>query len=156
MGRYPDPASIHRLRCTRSRRGPRPDSPRPPAAFPTPPDDLSPRAREVWERWGELLVRRGVLTELDAPAFEVMVRTWERWQRAVALVDAEGPVALNTRGRPAMHPAFRVQMQLQAELTRLFRHFGLTPATRASITTVEPEPDENDPVVRWMRGLSAE
>jgi phage terminase small subunit len=108
--------------------------PQPSPALPVPPSDLTSEARQLWEVLAAELVSHGLLTKLDVVAFEALIRTWERWQREIAA------------GSSA-----RLQIQLQTELSRWCSHFGLSPATRSRVTVAEPEPDENDPAVRWLR-----
>ncbi len=79
MGRKPLPTHIKLVKGTARPHRLNPSEPKPPLAVPEPPPHLEDREKAKFTAMAEMLVRRGVMTELDAGALARYATAWCRW-----------------------------------------------------------------------------
>ncbi len=107
------------------------------ASLPVPqaPKHLGAAAREEWQRLAPIMVRQGLLRQLDLAAFEQRCEVYSRWRKAKAVVARKG-LTYEHNGLYRKRP----EVQIMAECERLMRQFdseyGLTPAARARVKHV--------------------
>lgn len=95
----------------------------------TPPEDLAPELRIVWDRIVETL--NGVpLRSADSFGIEALVRQYHRMRQAGALVDQYGVITRTTAGDVAVSPFVKAERDATAAFLRLAEHYGLTVASR--------------------------
>lgn len=127
-------------------RGPEPTAP---PGRPSCPACLTAGAKYAWRQLIAQLEAMGTLTVVDGHALARYCQMWDQWSRYQRRLAKEGDVvevedsAGNTvlRLRPEVGEARR----LSAELLRIEREHGLTPAARASLAVAsnrEPESGE--------------
>lgn len=97
---------------------------------PSPPDWLSPEARQEWERVVPLLVDRGFLTVVELGSLENycvaigVVRAMEvRLQRDGHVIEVDGKLK--------RHPGIGIQADAMTRARLLATELGLTPVSRA-------------------------
>ena len=115
---------------------------------PTPPEYLSPYARECWDRLVPELEHLGLLTVLDGPALEFAVDTYAAARYALDEMRArksDGTPDRRTKrlevtdvdrshaGNSKRSPAFAAYMQASREFRAWCIEFGLSPSARASL-----------------------
>lgn len=108
----------------------------PPAAIPSPPKSVTsdPAAAAEWDRITNLLLREGVVAELDQAALSLYCCSYSRWQRAMEqLSETGGEVILNERGEPQQNPWLDVVNQAARYLSHAALPLGLSPAARSKV-----------------------
>jgi P27 family predicted phage terminase small subunit len=109
-----------------------------------PPNDLNVYGREVWEIWAPQLIRSGVLTTADLPAFRILCEAFGEYRMAVDSLETEGYIITQYNKdstREVVNPWQRIKNDAEAKIARYMARFGLTPADRAGL--VLPEPPNN-------------
>jgi P27 family predicted phage terminase small subunit len=119
------------------------------------PDDLTPEGKEVWDAIGGQLAACGILTQVDAVAFEMLVRAYMEWKQAAAAIAKSGPVWLEAgEGRIpkfAYSPYWVQSNKAQTRLLAVLREFGMTPSARSSIKSAAPLVETiSDPAARYF------
>jgi phage terminase small subunit len=93
----------------------------------SPPEDLSPDARDYWEAMMPRLNNLGIISATDLPMFRLLCETWSDYM-------------LFRENRSGDQHTIS---KLRAELLKYSGHFGLTPATRSNIRAEKkPEKDK--------------
>lgn len=115
----------------------RDDEPQPKALLPPAPDHLSPEGKSAWTRIGKMLLRIGVMTESDAPAFERLCELYS------SIVEAEMDIRKNGRyqtvlmqtGEPLerARPVTKELADMDRRFLALLVQYGMTPAARTKI-----------------------
>jgi P27 family predicted phage terminase small subunit len=160
-GPRPTPTRILALRGS-WRAGRNPAEPRPPALRLTPPPWLSEEAKRVFESLVKPLEAAGLVTTADENALARYAQLSVEYVRCTTFLAQHGDVYV-VRGRAGpggepgkpvgfrMYPQAKRQLVLSAELLRLEREFGMTPASRAHLTAgvgvegvvdVDADPDD--------------
>ena len=146
-GRTPLPKGLKVLRGTfRPDRVAQPE-PKPATKAPKMPSGLPPAARNAWRAWSKMLLRLGILTEMDGPALEALCRAWAGYRKAerVRVKDGDSYAAKTDRGAHVIRtrPEVAISDMEWKRFFRLCQQFGMTPASRARVaTTEEPQEDE--------------
>ncbi len=107
------------------------------------PDDLGPIAREVWQRLAPSMVKQGILTEWDGEAFATYREAVEHSRVAAAVIREQGILGRGQRGEGTKNPALQIFRDSAMTIKALGTQFGLTPASRASLTMAEDETHED-------------
>lgn len=108
----------------------------PPAAVPAPPPAVTTdeSAAAEWRRITELLLREGVVAELDQATLSLYCCAYSRWQHAIQqLRETGGEVVLNDRGEPMQNPWLDVVNQAARYLQHASLPLGLSPAARSKV-----------------------
>lgn len=123
------------------------DAPRPPKVFtlPSPPKWLDTYAKAEWKRMGEVLIRVGVLTETDLPAFAAYCSAYARWRRCEEhMVKVHKEVGAYTdRYKRGRHVEMVTLERSFEQMIRLAQSFGMTPSARTSIKVDRPIDDKD-------------
>lgn len=151
-GRPRKPTQLKKLAGNPGKRALPRDEPTPTVRLPSPPRHLSGRARYEWRRLGAQLEQLGLMTTVDLRALELLCVSYDQMRTCQEKVDELGMVVYTPQGYPMTNPWFTNMAKLQAEVAKMLREFGLTPASRSRVQAVKPEAEEDDPVVAWMRG----
>ncbi|HXW78209.1 MAG TPA: P27 family phage terminase small subunit [Acidimicrobiales bacterium] len=114
----------------------------------SPPEEISPGAKAVWEQLGPELEAKHILAPRHLLAFEVLCEPAARFRHAAKLVDAGGVVVRGHDGYLVPNPAAK-EFSRYANLVRLLsQQFGMTPAAAAGMgqqPVQPPEPGWKDP-----------
>jgi P27 family predicted phage terminase small subunit len=131
------------------------EEPRPPVEDPPAPAHLDDRARARFTEIAELLVRHGVMTELDASALARYAVIWCRWIDMEAEVKRRGPIVKTESGNVIQNPYLSVANRCLLQLGQLESEFGLSPSSRSRIRAAVPA-DGDDPFEAFLNhGRSA-
>jgi P27 family predicted phage terminase small subunit len=138
---------VRLLRGNPGKRKPRADEPQPPApelGFDEPPPELAgdEPARAEWVRLAPMLRTAGMITVAERGALIALAQQWSRYQDAQQKILSLGMVVKTPHGTPIVNPYLRVADAALQHCQRLWVELGLTPSTRARLSTlpmVEPE-----------------
>lgn len=139
-GPKPKPTS---LKIAEGNPGKRPlptNEPTPPAAIPTPPEELDKKALQEWERIAPTLAGLGILTNCDRSILAAHCLAVSRWLRSEAQVAELGEVVKSPSGYPIQNPWLAIANKAHEQMKRTAAELGLTPSSRASLAgaTVAP------------------
>jgi P27 family predicted phage terminase small subunit len=99
----------------------------------------------------EMLVRRGVMTELDAGALARYATAWCRWVDAEAEIKKRGLVVKTNADFVIQNPFLAVANRCMNQMAQIESEFGLTPSARTRIR-MEELTGEIDPFEEYLRG----
>jgi P27 family predicted phage terminase small subunit len=106
--------------------------PVPPEREIAPPEDISPDARQVWDRLAPSLIASGVLTAWDVDAFWMACEALARYRQATRLVNGSALLVQGPNGL-TKNPALVVQREAEASFAHYGARFGLTPSDRSQL-----------------------
>jgi P27 family predicted phage terminase small subunit len=107
------------------------------------PGRLAGEAERLWDELAPSLVRKGVLTAWDVPAFAEACRWWALYQDALGRVESEGLIVEGAKGE-RKHPAFQVARDAWDKFAQVAGKFGLTPSERSRLSVGEGSRDGRD------------
>ncbi len=125
-GRKPLPTHLKLVKGTARPHRINHEEPRPPVEVPPAPAHLDARARARFTEMAELLVRHGVMTELDASALARYAVIWCRWIDMEAEVKRRGPIVKTEGGNVIQNPYLSVANRCLLQLGQLESEFGLS------------------------------
>lgn len=141
-GRRPTPTTLKLLRGNPGHRPLNDREPQPEPKLPSPPSHLSPAARKEWKRTGRLLLRLGLVTEIDRTALALYAQAFARWQESEEALRKYGMVIKGPNGLPLQSPYLSIATRAMEQLQRSLTEFGMTPASRTRVHAVaEPSPE---------------
>lgn len=123
----------------------------------TAPEDLSPRAKIVWDSVAQRLQKLNLLTEIDVRALSRYCDLYVKWEDAKHYIDEHGlcvhiyyeqtPEEIARGEKPRLRymqqfPQVAIYQQLAKELTRIEQNFGMTPSARASMNISKKNSDK--------------
>jgi P27 family predicted phage terminase small subunit len=152
-GPAPTPTKILALRGSRRVVG-RAGEPQPEVARLATPEWLAPDAKASYDFLADHLHELGLLTAIDQGALVRYATIWTSYRRCAEFVAKNGEVyPVRSKPRPdgtpghvlgfKAYPQAKLLVTLSAELLRLEREFGLTPAARARLACA-PLEEEDD------------
>lgn len=158
MGRRGPPPKPTKLRVLEGNRGKRPlnkREPQPPAlrdlTSAKPPKFLTGViSRTVWNTELPLLIDLGIVASTDLNMFAAYCESVESYQTAHMRLSKQGVTMIGSRGTVIRHPDVKNRREAKAEMLRLAMEFGLTPAARSRIKTIER--DAVDPFEDFLDG----
>jgi P27 family predicted phage terminase small subunit len=103
----------------------------------TAPGELSDDARAIWDQLAPDLIRVGVLTTWDVPAFVIVCEALARYQAATKLVNGSALLVQGPNGL-VKNPALMVQREAEATFAQYGARFGLTPSDRSQLKVDPP------------------
>jgi len=138
-GRKPKPTN---LRIVEGNRGHRPindKEPKPQPVMPECPEFIVGKAKKVWDKYGPMLVRLGILTEADGLAFAALCTEWARYAE---LAGNNTLVQSFESGARQVAPEVSASHKSLTQLLRLFGEFGMTPSARARLSIQKEDDDD--------------
>ena len=150
-GRKPIPAGIKLLMGNPGKRPLDRGEPRPRAAWPRPPAQLSPMARREWRRISRELKGCGLLTLVDRAALAAYCQAWARWVEAEEQINSTSVVVKGKDGKPMENPYLAVANRAMEQMRRFLVEFGMTPSSRSRITGTTGHL-EKDALEEFMEG----
>ena len=144
-GPAPEPSVLRKARGNPSKRPMGKREPRPAENEPRMPVYLTPSARREWRRLVPVLARMRVLTEADGHALAMLAEAWAKKVELTKRVDKIGPVIKTPSGYVQVNPLVSMIREQDQKLITLLREFGLTPAARVRLQTVD-QGDKQDPL----------
>ncbi len=136
-GRKPTPTHLKVLAGNPGKRPMNDDEPEATSGIPPVPIHMTEDEQAAWKKLGEQLNAAGVLTNLDAMAFEILVRAYVRVVDAARKVAEHGPVWMEKGDSKipkfAYSPYWAMQNKEEKKLIALLAEFGLTPSSRTRV-----------------------
>lgn len=117
--------------------------PTPELREPNCPEDLSDEARGEWSRICQLLLKIGVLSEIDGDALAQYCRGLVLWRAMCIQVEKDG-VTIDTEEGPKAHPLIDKIRGQATLLVRYLCEFGMTPSSRSAVKTGSNFDPENE------------
>jgi P27 family predicted phage terminase small subunit len=99
----------------------------------TPPTDLRPEARVVWERVIEAIGATGVLTSADKDLLRLYSEAFVRYQEAELMLSKTGPLLKGREGNFIKNPLHQIVRDNAEAVKKYARELGLTPAARVNL-----------------------
>ena len=97
------------------------------------PPHIIDHGRQLWKNVGPVLIRSGIMNELDRGCFEMLCSIYDRLLKFQEILREDGPLVDDKRGSLKKHP---LSTAISQHLT-LFRNFcadfGMTPASRSRL-----------------------
>jgi P27 family predicted phage terminase small subunit len=147
-GRKPTPTALRRANGNPGKRGYNADEPVPPDRLPDCPDHLNAAARAEWHRIAEILVRMGVVSQIDRAVLAAYCQAYGRWVEAEEKL-RETPVMMRTpSGYVQQNPWLGIVNRQLDLMARFMAELGLTPASRSRIRAMA---DQEEPVTVIFR-----
>lgn len=147
-GRKPTPTALKLLAGNPGKRKIEEGEPQGVVGVPDPPEHLTEEEKAAWAYFGEQLKNAGLLTNLDAIAFELLCRAYVRAKDAAAKVAQYGAVWIEKGDSKipkfAYSPHWAVQNREEQKLMSLLSEFGLTPSSRTRVKVEEAIGKTND------------
>ena len=141
-GTKPQPTKLKRLRGNPGGRplNEREPQPKGKAKKPRGLTRSNPQLSKQWDRFGKPLEDLGLLTNLDAGAFRLMIQHYQFALEAAAIVNAEGMMIEGHRGVRAKNPAMQLFKDNSNSFRRFAEQFGMMPSARTRLETDPMEP----------------
>lgn len=137
-GRRPKPSRMKALTGNPGKRPLNPHEPRPEPAAPECPPELSPTARQEWDR----LTARAVEAELDHTSrprrASYLLRAYALWAEAMVQIQKYGTMVKSPTGYPMQSPYWGLANRQAELMMRIASEFGFTPASRSRISATPP------------------
>ena len=136
-GRKPTPTRVKLLRGNPGHRPLNEGEPQPTPLAPACPPELSPAAKDEWNRIIAELVELGLMTRLDRAALAAYCQAYAMWSDAIQAVQKFGPLVKSPNGYPQVSPYLAIANKQAEIMIRIASEFGFTPASRSRIATGE-------------------
>ena len=151
-GRRPKPTALKVLQGNPGKRPLPENEPKPdvPARVPAPPPHLSEEAAREWRRTGKKLLRLGLLTDLDKAEFAIYCQSWGRLVEAEEALRRHGPIVMTPNRMPILSPYLSIANKAIDQVQRAAASFGMSPSSRAKVTSGE-KPEEEDELDKLRR-----
>lgn len=132
-GPAPQPTALKRAKGNPGKRPLNDDEPTPKIEAPKPPNHLSCFAKREWRRITPLLLRYGLLSQLDRSALAMYCQAYGRWKKAERELKAEGEVVLSKHGQSYQSPWLSIANKAMDRMNKAISEFGLSPSARTRI-----------------------
>ncbi len=141
-GRKPKP-QILKIRAGNPGKRKLKDSPNPSSEIPPRPEHLNAEAAAEWDRVAPLLMKLGLLSNLDRANLAAYCLAWARWVEAEKELEKTGTVVKSPNGYPIQNPYLSVANQAAKQMQSLGSEFGLSPSARSRLD-VQGQSQERD------------
>lgn len=99
----------------------------------TPPPDLRPEVRVIWDRVVDALGHTGVLTMADRDLIRLYCEAFARYTEAEAMLAKTGPLVRGREGTFVKNPLHQIVRENGDAVKKYARELGLTPAARVGL-----------------------
>jgi P27 family predicted phage terminase small subunit len=145
-GRRAQSTAVRLLRGNPGKRRPNPAEPMPaaaPSSWDAVPPEIEgiPAAAAEWARVVPILRACGLISTVERPLLLAVCRTWATYLDASAKVHELGAVTVE-RGVPTVSAWVKVADSALTQLRHLWASVGLTPSSRAGMTSTHAAPPE--------------
>lgn len=156
-GRKPKPTALKERLGNPGKRPLNEAEPQPQSASTRVPHGLSAGAQKFWRGVAAELVRLGVLTVVDVPAFILMAEHYGMARAAVKELTLDSGklklLILDQHGVDRKHPLLQVLRDNSAAFRSFATEFGMTPSSRSRLHI---EPQEQDDFMALLFGTDVE
>lgn len=136
-GRRPKPTALKELAGNPGKRPLNPREPKPRPKAPPPPATLSDAEKATYRRLARTLSGMGVVTVADGTALALLAVALTQYWDARAQVTKLGAVVKTAAGNLIQNPYLPVANKAWEQVMRLLSEFGLTPASRSRVQTLD-------------------
>ena len=120
-------------------------------SLPDPPAHFSDDEVAIWNEVGQKLAAKGLMTELDAAAFELLVGSYVGMRQAQEqLSESSLIVYVGEQGTPIANPLVGIIAKHTALLKWTLTQFGCTPSARAGVKPAERKKTIVDPMAALL------
>lgn len=109
----------------------------------TPPRELQPESKVVWDRLAPDLIAKGVLTPWDTEAFAVFCDAIATYAECKELLAEQGFTARGAAGGVIKNPHWQIMRDAVDIISRIGGRFGMTPADRAHLNIGSTKQDDD-------------
>jgi len=153
-GRKKTPSELKITRGTNQPIRMNPHEPKIKVEHPPTPDWLSERAQKLFMDLSGKLVDMRLISKNDGLALELLADAYDEYRKAREIIDTEGLTHEFTNIKSGVttiraHPAVGIANNAWRRVLSMLSEFGLTPAARAKVGTLEP--GEEDPLQRLLK-----
>jgi P27 family predicted phage terminase small subunit len=121
--------------------------------LPAPPPHFDHDQKAVWHDIGQRLADKGLMTELDAQAFELLVGSYFGMREAQDQLSASDLIVyVGEQGTPIANPLVHIIAKNASMLKWCLTQFGCTPSSRTGITPARHEVKSVDPMAALLAG----
>lgn len=99
----------------------------------TPPPDLRPEVRVVWDRVIDALGHTGVLTSADRDVIRLYCEAFTRYTEAETMLAKTGPLVRGREGTYVKNPLHQIVRENGDAVKKYARELGLTPSSRVGL-----------------------
>lgn len=117
---------------------------------PPPPDHFDENAKALWNRLGQQLAEKGLVTELDSMALELLVASYLGMRSVTDTLADQDLVYFTESGAPIANPLIGIIGKNVALLKWALREFGCTPSARTGIKVTPPKKPSLDPMAKLL------
>lgn len=135
----PTPTRLKILTGNPGKRALNASEPQPEPSIPDCPEELSPAARQEWERLVGELGKLRILTVLDRATLAAYCSAYALWAEATAAIQKYGTMVKSPSGYPMQSPYVAIANRQTEIMMRISSEFGFTPASRARIVMPSDE-----------------
>ena len=121
---------------------------------PPPPEHFDDEQKALWHKHGEKLASKGLLTELDGIAFELLISAFTGMRDNARELADQDMILENAVGMPMPNPLIGVIGKNIALLKWTLREFGCTPSARTGIRIEKKEKKKVDPMSMLLAGAA--
>lgn len=109
-----------------------------------PPDWIGDYGQQFWKRVAPMLIKLGLLTEIDEGAFEMLCASYDRARETQNLLTEQGLTVEDERKLPRKNPLWQIHREATRQFFTMAHEFGLQPSGRAKldIKVVDPEDEK--------------
>lgn len=151
-GPAPKPTAIRIYEGNPSRRPLNTREPRPEPKMPRCPAYLDAEAKREWKRLAPLLLKMGVLTEADYHSLGNLCQAYSTMVKAQTKLTETGLLLRTPSGYVQQSPLLSIVTSSVETITKLSREFGMTPASRTRVASIETIDTNFDPLEEALCG----
>lgn len=146
------PTELRVLRGNPSKRPFASDEPTPAPVLETqaPPECLDEAGKAEWRRVAPILVRNGLLTEMDVDALTTYCHAYALWKEANAKIRQFGIVIKSPNGYPMPSPYLAIANKAMLQMKGLMSEFGMTPSSRTHVSRAKDPAAAANPLQRFL------
>lgn len=121
---------------------------------PKPPPYLSTYAKKEWKRLAPIVYKIGLLTKADYSAFAAYCQNYHRWIEAEKIIRANKTLTFkDENGNSKAIPEIKIANEAMQNMLKFAKEFGLTPASRTSVSAEKSVESEN-PFAKFLNRSS--
>jgi len=108
------------------------------------PSNITDKAKRFMKELLIVLEDKNIHTTLDKTAISLLAHTYDNYIKATEMLEHDGLTLYNytSAGKNMKaHPAVKIQLDAQIQLTKLLIEFGLTPKSRRDIASDKASPE---------------
>lgn len=114
------------------------------------PDDLSERGAFFWDYYAPMLADKKLLSPADFALFAEFCELCGEIKALKADIAKNGGYFVDSKGDEKARPQAKMLFSARNQLVQLCKRFGLSPADRANMRTMNSETPQDDPLLKMF------